>query len=124
MALVAGVLKREAAAGMAEARLPDAELVWWKAQLRARRAAAEKATQPIALAERAACIGGGLALVAVLGFLWPFLRSWADWVALNWMDGPQATPLLAIGLLSMFAAGIVSVVFAIGIGLYFAWSDR
>jgi hypothetical protein len=123
VALVAGFMNATEA-DAAEARLPDAELVWWKAQLKARRAAAEKATQPIAMAEKVACAGGGLALIAVLAFLWPYLHAWGDWVFSNWMEGSQATPALALGVLAMFAVGVVSVLFAVGVGLYFAWSDR
>ena len=123
VALVAGFMN-EAEADMAEARLPDAELVWWKAQLKARRAATERATQPIAVVEKAACAGGGLALIAVLAFLWPSVQAWGDWVFSNWMEGSRTAPALAVGLLSMFVVGVVSVLFAVGIGLYFAWSDR
>jgi hypothetical protein len=123
VALVAAFMN-EAEAEPAEVRLPDAELVWWKAQLRARRAAAEKATRPIALAEKAACSAVGLAMIAVLAFLWPNLEAWGNWVVVNWTEGSRAEPALAVGLLSMFVLGVVSVLFAVGVGLYFAWSDR
>jgi hypothetical protein len=123
VALVAGYMQ-EAEADFAEAHLPDAEFVWWKAQLKARRAATEKATRPIAVAERVACTGGGLALVAVLAFLWPSVQGWADSIASSWVQGSQAAPALAVAVASMFVAGLVSVLFAVGIGLYFAWSDR
>jgi hypothetical protein len=123
LALAAGVMKREALAGT-EPDVPDAELVWWKAQVRARRDAAEKATRPIAVAEKTACIGGGLALVVVLAFLWPYLQSWGDWMISNWRHESQAAPLVAVGLLSMLFAGFVSVLLAVGLGLYYVWSDR
>jgi hypothetical protein len=123
VALVAGFMNATEA-GTAGVHLPDAELVWWKAQLRARRAAAEQATRPIALVEKVACAGGGLALIAVLAFLWPYVQAWREWVLSNWMAGSQAAPLLAAGLLSMFALGVISVLFAVGVGIYFAWSDR
>jgi hypothetical protein len=123
VALVASFMN-EAEADPAEARLPDAELVWWKAQLKARRSAAERATQPIALVEKAACAGGGLALIAVLAFLWPSLQAWGDLVFANWMEGSQVAPVLALGLFSVLVLGVVSVLFAVGVGLYFAWSDR
>ena len=123
VALVAGFMN-EAEAGFAEARVPDAELVWWKAQLKARRAAAERAMQPIAVVEKVACAGGGLTLVAVLAFLWPSIQLWGNWILSNWTQGSQAAPWLAAGILSMFLAGAISVLFAIGVGLYFTWSDR
>jgi hypothetical protein len=123
VALVASFMN-EAEADAAEARLPDAELVWWKAQLKARRAAADRASQPIALVEKAACAGGGLALIAALAFLWPYVQAWGDLVFANWMEGSQVAPVLALGLFSMLVVGVVSVLFAVGVGLYFAWSDR
>jgi hypothetical protein len=123
VALVAGFMQ-EAEADYAQAHLPDAEFVWWKAQLKARREAAVKATQPIAVVEKLACTGGGLALVAVLAFLWPSVQGWADSIASDWVQGSQAAPALAVGVASMFVAGLVSVLFAVGVGLYFAWSDR
>lgn len=123
VALVAGFMN-EAHAGLDAAPLPDAELVWWKAQLKARRAAAEKATQPIATMEKLACAGACLALVVVLAVLWPFVRSWGAWVSSHWTLDPQAAPVLALGLASMAAVGAVFVLFAVGVGLYLAWSDR
>lgn len=46
--------------------LPDASLVWWKAQLRARREAVERASEPIEIFERVAYAFAGIALVAAL----------------------------------------------------------
>lgn len=123
VALVAGFMN-EADAELAAVPLPDAELVWWKAQLKARRAAAEKATQPIAVVEKLACAGGGLALIVVLAVVWPSIRGWAELVFSNWAMGSQAAPIVAIGLASMVVFGAVSVLLAVGLGLYFAWSDR
>lgn len=123
VALVAAFMK-EADAEVADAAVPEGELVWWKAQLKARRAAAEKATRPIAVMEKLAFAGAGLALVVALAVLWPFVRSWGDWVSSNWSTGSQAAPVLAIGLASMVGLGAVLVLFALGMGLYFAWSDR
>jgi hypothetical protein len=123
VALVASFMN-EAEADPAEARLPDAELVWWKAQLKARRAAVDRASQPIAMVEKAACAGGGLALITVLAFLWPYVQAWGELMFANWTEGSQVAPILALGLFSMLVVGVVSVLFAVGVGLYFAWSDR
>lgn len=123
VALVAGFMN-EAEADFAEARLPDAELVWWKAQLKARRAAAERAVQPIAMFETVACAVGGLTLIAILAFFWPRVQAWADLAMSNWAVGSQTAPVVAVGLLSMCVVGAVSVLFAVGVGIYFAWSDR
>ncbi len=48
----AGLLKRMVPP---EAPLPDAETIWWRAQLRQRLVAEERATRPIRIAEQLAC---------------------------------------------------------------------
>ena len=53
------------------ATLPSAGLVWWKAQLAARRAAAERAAEPIVLVERAASVLVILAAVGLGIWQWP-----------------------------------------------------
>jgi predicted anti-sigma-YlaC factor YlaD len=75
-ALAAGVLKEMRAADLAEARIPDAGLMWWKAQLLAKREAAERATQPINFVERFACAWVGLCGIGVCVWQWRAIRSW------------------------------------------------
>jgi hypothetical protein len=67
IALVAGWLEEERDRAAAESRLPDAGLVFWKAQLLARRAAAESAAEPVVNAERIArvCSIVGIGALAV-----------------------------------------------------------
>jgi hypothetical protein len=123
VALVAGMLAEQAAADLAEAPELRPEHAWWKAQLKARREAREKAMQPADLAEKAAYAGGGLAAVAVLAALWPELKAWAEPVIASG-QGLQATPVLAATLWLVAGFGAVSLLVAIGVGIYFAWSDR
>ncbi|HEV2425524.1 MAG TPA: hypothetical protein VGZ29_11915 [Terriglobia bacterium] len=76
VALVAGSMLQEHDFTPAEGRLPSAGFVWWKAQLAARRAAEERATQPITLVERFA---QALALISVVGLVlwqWPRISNW------------------------------------------------
>lgn len=122
-----------------EAVLPEAGLVWWKAQMRARREAAERAAQPIAIAEKVACAWGLLAAAAVIVWQWPRLAAWAS----NWLAGGiESTPAALAGefhpvavwngLLSFWsehpaglaiaAAGIGVIVIASVVGL--AWGER
>ena len=56
--------------------LPSAGLVWWRAQLAARRAAEHQAAKPIALAERAAYSLGGLTVFGLEVWQWPRIESW------------------------------------------------
>lgn len=90
------------AAATTDAQVPPAGLVWSKAQLRARRAAAHAASRPLVIAERAA------AIVALLGAIG----------AMAWLSA-DSTPaalagLLALALITTAAAG----------ALLFAWSKK
>jgi hypothetical protein len=75
-ALAACVLNEMRAVDEAEARIPDAGLMWWKAQLRVKRAAGEKATQPINLVE---WLAYGWAIICAVGVcVWQrhAIREW------------------------------------------------
>jgi hypothetical protein len=74
--LAAQFLLQEKAELLDGRKLPDAGLVWWKAQLRARREAAAMATRPIAWAERFALACGLASLVACLVWKWAGLEAW------------------------------------------------
>jgi hypothetical protein len=74
--LVAEALRREDEFTKTEVRLPGAGLVWWKAQLAARRAAEQRAAQPIALVERAAQALGALTAFGLGVWQWPRIAAW------------------------------------------------
>src|SRR5271157_2116464 len=81
VALAAQEFQREAELAQAElqqpgAGLPSAGLVWWKAQRAARRAAEQRAAEPIMLVERAAYALGALAAVVLGVWQWPRLAAW------------------------------------------------
>jgi len=75
LVLVAGFLRRAGEAAVAEAKPPSAALVWWKAQLRARQEAAQRAVRPIAIAEKAGLAGAVLAVLAAALWIWPRLAA-------------------------------------------------
>jgi len=74
--LVAEALLQEHHREQAEVRLPSAGLVWWKAQLAARRSAEARATQPIALAERFAQAAAVLTALGLALWQWPRISGW------------------------------------------------
>jgi hypothetical protein len=74
--LVAQAIQCEDSQAQAEVRLPSVGLVWWKARLAARRAAEERAAQPIALVERMAQLLGALTLLGLGFWQWPRIASW------------------------------------------------
>lgn len=51
--------------------LPSADFLWWKAQIHARREAAEKSARPIVIAERAGLIAAAAAVAITLAALQP-----------------------------------------------------
>ena len=91
--LVAEAMRQGDGQAQAEARLPSAGLVWWKAQLAARRAAEERAAQPIAWVERMAQFFGVLALVGVGVWQWPRLVAW-----LSGSKRPNRVPDVSAGI--------------------------
>jgi hypothetical protein len=71
LALVSQLLKTDHAAMVAEANVPSAGQVWWRAQMRARAEAAETAARPLFVAQAVACAAVIGALVALVTWLWP-----------------------------------------------------
>jgi hypothetical protein len=120
--LVAQFLREEHASLFADMKLPDAGLVWWRAQLRARREATELATRPIALAERFALACGLASLFAFVVWKWTdfhallnrlanFGLSDAQWslrLLLNSWNQPSSIVFVAsASLLVLFMACLV-----------------
>ncbi len=70
--LLAGVFREDREAATREARIPPSGLVWWRAQLRARREAAVVAERPVAVAQGLAVVA---ALAAAAGVVWALLPS-------------------------------------------------
>jgi len=58
------------------AGLPSAGLVWWKAQRAARRAAEQRAAEPIVLVARAAYALGALTALGLGVWQWPRIMGW------------------------------------------------
>ncbi len=126
---VARLLQEANSSLLAEVKLPDAGLVWWKAQLRARREAAELATRPIALAERFALACGMAVLLAFmvwkradfhawLGRLANFGHSDARWlqaVLLNSLNQPFSI---------LFVASASLLVLFMGCLVYAIWAEK
>ena len=103
------------------APVPDATLVWWRAQLRAHEEAGRKAARPIAMVQG---VGIGIAGVAALSLgrtFWPWLRSYssnisgaAGSVAAATAAAAAAAPWLTLAIAAMLVATPVAVYFALG----------
>jgi hypothetical protein len=59
-----------------EGPLPDPSFIWWRAQMKARAAAADRATRAIGLLQHLTVVAG--ALLVALGFvrMWPQWKTW------------------------------------------------
>jgi hypothetical protein len=92
--LVAQTLQQENLSARAEMALPAAGLVWWKAQLRAKRENATRAVAPIAIVERAAAIFGVVSVAALAVWRWDWVAGWFTWFAnLSRVVAPHPTAL-------------------------------
>ncbi len=114
-------LREESRRAVTAAALPEAGLVWWKAQLRLKRDAADRATQPIAMVERLALACASLSSAGVVFWKWPEISAWvnrlgdiASRASFGW------TPRFNLLVLSACGAFLVLMVFA----LYFDWADQ
>ena len=93
LAALADEIRREYEHTQQSAQVPTAEIVWWRAQMRAREDAARTAARPIVFTQAlavAALIG---LLISVVGRLTLPVLSWAALLEL-----PAGLPHIAIGI--------------------------
>jgi hypothetical protein len=86
------------------AHVPSADLVWWRAELRARQEAMRTAARPITLVETfgaAAAIG---AAVALLKIAWPWLREFLIVPDFALLSPAHLGLLIALGLAVLIIA--------------------
>ena len=75
-----------------EAQVPSSAIVWWRAQMRSRREAAEAAAQPITWVQGIALACAAGILIALVGFFAPTFMK-----ALGWAMGTSLpTPFLSL----------------------------
>lgn len=82
--VVARFLQETNQLAASEAPLPDAGTLFWKARLLARRAAAEKAARPVAIAQSVAFCSGLLAVLALAIWNWPNVETWVSGLTSLW----------------------------------------
>ena len=104
-------IRREFASTVQQAHVPTPEIVWWRAQMRAREEAARTAGRPIFFTQAVAVAALIGLLVSVVGRLTLPVMSWAGFSEL-----PAALPILPIAL----AAACLMIVAPAA--LYFAFS--
>jgi hypothetical protein len=112
-----------------EAEVPSANAVCWRAQLRARREAAEKAARPLVLVQRAALAYAGVALFALGVLLGPWIRTWAlatSGFLRSLVPGQDAiAAVTAVATAHLMPLGAVTLCLLLApVFLYFARADR
>lgn len=79
-AIVADAMAAEAAMAASEAQPPSSAIVWWRAQMRARREATELAQQPITIVH-ALSIAAGLGLMlSLVGYVIAVVKGSSPWL--------------------------------------------
>jgi len=103
---LAGVFRADREAATREARIPAPGLVWWRAQLRARREAAVVAERPVAVAHGLAVVAAFAAAAGVVWALLPSVRAFFAGVASGLPAAGDLLPSLpsATGAFSNFSA--------------------
>ena len=119
---VAAPLLDEHDALVGEAQVPSSAIVWWRAQMRSKRDAAETAAQPITVVQGImfACVAGLLA--TALGIFVPTFRNAFGWIveaAGSWSALPLPVDPLAspMTLAAIAAIGLCAIV--LPVALYF-----
>jgi hypothetical protein len=79
-AIVVEAMAAEASVARTEAAPPSAAIVWWRAQMRARREAAQLADKPIAIVHALAIACGGGLTLALVGIVIAAVRGSVGWL--------------------------------------------
>lgn len=125
---VVAPLLDERRALMQEAAVPSSAIVWWRAQMRSRREAAERAAQPVSFVQGIvlACAAGLLA--TTLGIFVPTFRRSISWIAQTaggWsgLSLPVTSDALANPIVVAALAALAFCALVVPVALYFAFAD-
>jgi hypothetical protein len=125
---VVGALLEDRQVLMQEATVPSSAIVWWRAQMRSRREAAERAVQPISFMQGIALACAAGLLATALGIFVPTFRRSFSWMAqaLASLSGvsvpvvadPLASPILLAGIAALGLCALV-----LPVALYFTFHE-
>ena len=85
-AIVAEAIAAEASLASAEAQPPSSAIVWWRAQMRARREAAELAEKPITIVHALSIAAGIGLMLSVIGYAVAGVKGSLSWLAGAWQS--------------------------------------
>jgi hypothetical protein len=119
--MVERFLASENAEAPTDTRLPTAEQVWWRAELRRRREMTNRAQLPIRVLEKAAQLGGVAAAGVGLAWSAPTLLDWLGRLAPTQMTTSDVTLSVTSALWLAVGTGVVlSLILA---GLETLWAE-
>jgi hypothetical protein len=128
-AIVAEAIAAEAAMASSEAQPPSSAIVWWRAQMRARQEARQRAEQPITVVH-ALSIAAGIGLfLSVVGYVVTAVKGSAGWLSnVTQSISAAAGSLPAIDLTSPWTAvtltaALVSVI-AASVAAFVIYADE
>lgn len=128
VALASQFLQEMQHADLADVRVPSAGWMWWRAQLMAKRAAAERATEPITLVEQIAGACGVASAIGLLFWQWHAIRAWVASLGGTWQSGSYAAYSLVASrvqessMLVIVSAGAFLVILCFA--AYLIWAEE
>lgn len=109
--LVASALHEERDSAVAASGVPSAGLVWWRAELRARREAVRVAERPMKWVYSLSAASAAGVAVALVGGMLPFVRQ-------------LLTAFTSLPELGLLIGGLATLIVVAPIALYFVFSDK
>ena len=105
--LVARFFQQSDALSGSEVRLPDPSFIWWRAQMKARAAAADRATRIISFVQHAAIASGALLAVLAVVRLWPRWKSWLMTLVPDSIPNPLPANMAHPGLVVLASVAVL-----------------
>lgn len=105
--LAGHLLQELSACDKTQAVLPNGGLIWWKAQWKAKRAAAERATQPISIVEKISCVCAVLCAIGLCVWQWNPIRAWWASVSSGWHMSSNSVQQFVVSLWEKSSPAIV-----------------
>ena len=122
-AIVADAMAAEASLASTEAQPPSSAIVWWRAQMRARREAAELAEKPITIVHALSIAAGIGLMLSVIGYAVAGVKGSLSWAAGVWgsiaglasslpvdLTGRWVSLTLTVTLISVVVASVAAYV--------------
>lgn len=128
-AIVADAMAAEAAMASSEAQPPSSAIVWWRAQMRARREATELAQSPITIVHALSIAAGIGLMLSLVGYAVAVVKGSSGWLSnLGQSISAAVTSMAPLSLTSPWVAftltaTLVSVIVA-SVAAYVIYSDE